>query len=53
MATFAEEPDKDPDAILARIIAVLPSGPALDWAARLTEKSQGTLSTKAARARGK
>ena len=53
MATFAEEPDKDPDAILARVIGVLPSGPALDWAARLTEKSQGALSTKAARARGK
>jgi hypothetical protein len=52
-ATFAEEPEKEPDAILARVIATLPEGPALDWALRLSETSAGELSMKAAKDRAK
>src|SRR5690606_37841563 len=37
-ATFSEEPEKEPDAILARVIKTLPEGPALDWALRISEK---------------
>jgi hypothetical protein len=51
-ATFADEPEKEPDAILARVIATLPEGPALDWALRISEQA-GELSMKAAKERTK
>lgn len=52
LATFADEPEKEPDAILARVIGALPEGPALDWALRISEKA-GELSMKAAKERAK
>ncbi|MCA9729011.1 MAG: hypothetical protein KC729_15065 [Candidatus Eisenbacteria bacterium] len=51
--TFAEQPEKTPDAILARVIGNLPEGPALDWAIDLAQSEKGELSMKAAQARGK
>jgi hypothetical protein len=51
--TFKDEPEKEPDAILARVISTLPEGPALDWALRISESADGELSMKAAKERAK
>jgi hypothetical protein len=51
--TFSEQPDKEPQAILIRVIETLPDGPALDWAVRLADEFELEEAQKAARARGK